>query len=113
MNQHLIPLPSSEVEPSRSSRRLERSVGDALQRMGGHHVLDVARVRAAEDLQIERIHAVESIASEGVMSASMLMSKARLLMDMNPIDAGVIQSIAQIGAVGIAEIVSRSGRKLS
>ncbi len=113
MSQSLTPFSqTAEVTPSRATR-LERSVGNALQTMGAHHLLDVARVRAAEDLQIERIHAVESIASEGVMSASMLMNKARLLMDMNPVDAGVIQSIAQIGAVGIAEIVSRSGRKLS
>ena len=94
------------------ARRTQKSVGDSLAIMGGRHVLDVARIRAEEDLQVERIHAVESITSEGVMSAAQIMSRARILMDMNPMDAGVIQSVAQLGCLGLAEIVSGSARRL-
>ena len=114
MSQSLIPFQKSHHPETsdRTTRRLERSVGNSLSVMGARHVLDVARVRAEEDLQVERIHAVESITSEGVMSAAMVMNKARVLMDMNPMDAGVIQSIAQLGCLGLAEIVSGSARKL-
>jgi hypothetical protein len=115
MSQSLTPLQKSthlDAASSRSTRRLERSVGNSLSVMSARHVLDIARVRAEEDLQVERIHAVESITSEGVMSAAMVMNKARVLMDMNPMDAGVIQSIAQLGCLGLAEIVSGSARKL-
>lgn len=94
------------------ARRTQKSVGQSLAIMGSRHVLDVARIRAEEDLQVERLHAVESITSEGVMSAALVMNRARLLMDMNPMDAGVIQSVAQLGCLGLAEIVSGSARRL-
>jgi hypothetical protein len=115
MSQSLIPMSqssSSSVVTRGSTRRLERSVGNSLSLMSARHVLDVARVRAEEDLQVERIHAVESITSEGVMSAAQIMNRARILMDMNPMDAGIIQSVAQLGCLGLADIVSGSAGKL-
>ena len=95
------------------ARRTQKSVGQSLAIMSSRHVLDVARIRAEEDLQVERLHAVESITSEGVMSAAMVMNRARLLMDMNPMDAGMIQSVAQIGVMEVARVVQSTGRRLS
>jgi excinuclease UvrABC helicase subunit UvrB len=106
-------VPASYDRPQTvSHRQVTRSVGRSLAVMGGQHTLEVARVRASEDLEVERIHAVESITNEGVMSAAHIMSRARILMDMSPMDAGIIQSIGQLGCVSLAEIVGSSGRRV-
>ena len=103
----------SGIVPSSSGRRLERSVGNALDQLGARQVIDVARLRAVEALQVERVHAVQNIANEGVMAAAHVMSRARMLMDRNPMDAGIIQSMAQLGCMDLANVVSSSGRRLS
>jgi hypothetical protein len=115
MSQSLTPAwqQSGAASPtSRSTRRLERSVFGSLERMGAQQVLDVARIRAQEDCEIEAIHAIEGIADAGVMSAAMVLSKARLLMDMSPMDAGLIQGIAQIGGMAIADRVRTGARRI-
>jgi hypothetical protein len=111
MNSNLVPL-ASERTLATSQRQVNRSVSRSLAVMGGRHTLDVAQIRASEDLEVERIHAVESITNEGVMSAAHIMSRARILMDMSPMDAGIIQSIAQLGCISLAEIVGSSGRRV-
>ena len=42
----------------------------------------------------------------------MVLSKARLLMDMNPMDAGMIQGIAQIGGFAIADRVRTAAKRI-
>lgn len=113
MSSSLVSRPSgAALAPSRSTRRLERSVGNSLDHLGARHVLDVARIRAQEDLEIEAIHAIEGIADAAVMSAAMVLSKARLLMDMNPMDAGLIQGIAHMGGMALADRVRTGARRI-
>ena len=114
MSQSILPSfqSSQDLTRSRSTRRLERSVITSLERLGAQQIVDVARIRAQEDLQIEAIQAIEGIADAGVMSAAMVLSKARLLMDMNPMDAGMIQGIAQIGGFAIADRVRTAAKRI-
>jgi len=94
------------------SRAVNRQVGRGLDRIDGHASLDVARVQAREDIQNAQVDALSSVTQRGLQGVAFISQVEQQLAQVVPLAASRLQAIADIGALGLSQVVMDTANKL-
>jgi hypothetical protein len=105
----------SELIPSRGalSARGSRSVNRELSRLDGRGRLELARIDQEAELQAERVSAVTYVGKRALHEISLLSQLELQLSALVPGATPRLQGIADITALGVADVVSETVRKVS
>lgn len=100
--------------PDRSHSLVPRRDVRALARLQGVNALDVARIDRVEDLQKARLQALGSVTRSAMFEAQIVSKIEIALSDtMPPLMVTRLRAIAEVGVIGLAEIVSDTVRQVS
>lgn len=105
----------SSIEQYRSvgvSRGLTRQVGRGLARIEGSTAVDIARVQAREDIQNAQVEAMASVTQRGLQGVAFISQVEQQLAQAVPLAASRLQAVADIGALGISQVVMDTANKL-
>lgn len=95
-----------------ASRSVSRQVGRGLARVGGNASLDIACVQAREDIQNAQVDAMASVTQRGLQGVAFISQVEQQLGQVVPMAASRLQAIADVGALGISQVVMDSVNKL-
>ena len=105
----------SNIEQYRGAsvnRGLTRQVGRGLARIDGNASMDIARVQAREDIQNAQVEAMASVTQRGLQGVAFVSQVEQQLAQAVPLAASRLQGIANIGALGISQVVMDTANKL-
>ncbi|CAN0307462.1 unnamed protein product, partial [Phaeothamnion confervicola] len=74
---------------------------------------DIARVNATARVQAEKAHAVGYVGSQGMQAVALVSQQESQLAQLVPLATGRLQAIADMTALGIAEVVATTVRRLA
>jgi hypothetical protein len=94
------------------SRSFTRQVGRGLARIDGITSLDVARVQSREDIQNAQVEAMASVTQRGLQGVAFISQVEQQLGQTVPMAVGRLQAIADIGALGISQVIMDTANKL-
>lgn len=104
---------SSELVPSRFNGRENRLVGRELSRLDAHGRVELARIEQVADVQAGRVHSLAYIGKQALHAAAMVSEVEQQLCRLVPEASGRLVAIADITALGLAEIVTDTVRRVS
>lgn len=105
----------SSIEQYRAAgitRSYTRQVGRGLARIDGNTSLDVARVQSREDIQNAQVEAMASVTQRGLQGVTFISQVEQQLAQTVPLAASRLQAVADIGALGISQVVMDTANKL-
>lgn len=97
----------------RFSGREDRQVGRELARLDAEARMSLARVEGAADVQTARVQGVAHVGRQALYAAAMITETEQQLCRTVPEAAGRLTAIADITALGLAEIVTDTVRQVS
>lgn len=95
------------------SRRDARLVRREVKTQGAQTAVALARIDAEADRQAARVQAVGYVGQQALHSVAMVSALETQLREMVPAAAGRLNGIANVAALGMAQIVSDTVRKVS
>lgn len=105
----------SNIEQYRTTsvtRGISRQVGRSLARIEGNTSLDIARVEARADIQNAQVEAMAAVTQRGLQGVAFISQVEQQLSQTVPLAASRLQGIADIGALGISQVVMDTANKL-
>jgi len=103
----------SDLVPSRLGGREHRQIGRELSRIDGTRRIELARVEQAAELQTARVHSLGFVGKQALHAAAMVSEVEQQLCRLVPEASGRLTAIADITALGLAEIVTDTVRRVS
>jgi hypothetical protein len=101
----------SELVPHRYSRE-NREVGRELARMEAQARMSLARIERTADVEAGRVRSVAYVGKQALHATAMLTEVEQQLGRLVPEAAGRLQAIADITALGLAEIVAETNHQV-
>lgn len=95
-----------------ASRGISRQIGRGLARIDAHASMDIARVQAREDIQNAQVEAMASVTQRGLQGVAFVAQVEQQLGQSVPMAVSRLQAIADIGALGISQVVMDTANKL-
>lgn len=100
--------------PDRTHALIPRREMRAISRVQGATSLDIARIDRVEELQKARLQALGSVTRSAMFEAQIVSKIEIALSDtMPPLMVTRLRAIAEVGVIGMAEIVSDTVRQVS
>lgn len=97
---------------SATSRGLSRRTGRALAHIQDGSSVGVARVEARAELQAAQVDAMTAVTQRGMQGAAFISQVEGQLGQTVPLAVSRLQAIADIGALGISQVVMDTANKL-
>lgn len=94
------------------SRVTTRQVGRNLARIDGNASLDIACVDARADIQSAQVEAMTAVTQRGLQAVAFVSQVEQQLAQTVPLAASRLQAIADIGSLGISQVVMDTANKL-
>jgi hypothetical protein len=102
-----------DIYPSAAGgRAVSRQVGRALNRVEGGASIDIARVEARADIQAAQVDAMTAVTQRGLQGVAFISQVEQQLAQVVPLAASRLQAIADIGALGLSQVVMDTANKL-
>ena len=103
----------SDLVPRGMGGREDRQVGRELARLDAQARMSLVRVERASDVQAARVQGLAYVGRQALLAAAMVSETEQQLCRMVPEAAGRLMAIADITALGLAEIVADTVRQVS
>jgi hypothetical protein len=81
-------------------------------RIDGSASLDIARVEARADIQSAQVEAMAAVTQRGLQGVAFISQVEQQLAQAVPLAASRLQAIADLGALGISQVVMDTANKL-
>ena len=102
----------STGSPSGLSRYEDRLNTRAVARMGAHTEIELARIEHKAVEQAAKVDAVGFVTVTGMHRVAMISEVEQQLAKLSPLGISRVEAIANFGALGIAEVVADTVRKV-
>lgn len=103
----------SDLVPRRPYSREDRRLGRELARLDADARVSVAYVEQEANLQTARVHGLGHVGKQALYEAAIVTEAEQQLARVVPEAAGRLTAIADMTALGLAEIVTKTAHKLS
>ena len=95
-----------------TNRAVARQVGRALSRIEGSTSIEIGRVEARADIQTAQVDAMTAVTQRGLQGVAFISQIEQQLAQAVPLAATRLQGIADIGALGLSQVVMDTANKL-
>jgi hypothetical protein len=93
-------------------RGIARQTARGLALIEGRTATDIARVEARADIQAAQVEAMAAVTQRGLQGVAFISQVEQQLAQTVPLAASRLQAVADIGALGISQVVMDSANKL-
>jgi len=89
-----------------------RQVGRCIARIEGSASLDIARVEARADIQAVQVDAMSAVTQRGLQGVAFISQVEQQLAQTVPLAASRLQAVADVGALGVTQVIMDTANKL-
>jgi len=107
MTHNLSPYEPPSI-PRREVREFKRSVA----RMDGHGLLEKARINQIAELQVDRVAAIGRVGKAAIYDVALVSQMKDAVSRMVPSASDLVQGMADVTALAMAEVVSQTGQQV-